>query len=300
MRELVRSSGELPRSAAELARSDVDLRPPKTRLGRPGYPRPGRPCSRAGRACILPAGGRDTLPAGRTGILPVRFAGPRKRPCTAEAAMRPRSGPDPRTRFPRLIAAGAVGMLPARVSDPRPPSGGYRSGQTGQTVNLLGSALRGFESLSAHSGQSVHRRREKRDAAAPLERRSRRTARPASRPVKLADPLASTRWLQPDGLDRLGSPSRPAVGAGPLDRRRQRRRSRGVAQLGRALRSGRRGRRFKSYHPDFGSFAVPATTVTLRSRSSLGLRRLEELQEGAVHGGLICGCPALRRAEAQG
>ena len=32
---------------------------------------------------------------------------------------------------------------------------------------------------------------------------------------------------------------------------------RGVAQPGRALRSGRRGRRFKSYHPDHFNFSKP-------------------------------------------
>ena len=41
-------------------------------------------------------------------------------------------------------------------------------------------------------------------------------------------------------------------------RRRQHKACRGVAQPGRALRSGRRGRRFKSYHPDHFPFPLPA------------------------------------------
>ena len=61
----------------------------------------------------------------------------------------------------------------------------------------------------------------------------------AAGPVRGSKPSAGAR------TSSVGSPSAPRAGtiAGPS--------TRGVAQLGRALRSGRRGRRFKSCHPDF-------------------------------------------------
>ena len=95
-----------------------------------------------------------------------------------------------------------------------------------------------------------------------------------------------SRYLAPGTADQqaIGASRRADDGVWPTVRVLYRTLSRGIAQLGSALRSGRRGRGFKSPYPDKLSWSEWAGISTFRAHHATGETDFERtLQQQLVH-----------------